>query len=80
MRQAIVPATRVRNAIVVMSFLRDGASGLIPPIRMPIELKLEKPHSAYVAMISERICWEIWLKSREYYHVNEGDLLHKCDE
>ena len=66
MRQAIVPAARVRNAIAAMCSFRDGASGPMPPIWMPIEAKLEKPHSAYVAMISDRICLEIWVKSREY--------------
>ena len=56
MRQATVPATRVRIAIAAMSSLREGASGPMPPIWMPIEETLEKPHNAYVAMISERIC------------------------
>ena len=32
MRQAIVPATRVRNAIAAMCSFRDGASGPMPPI------------------------------------------------
>ena len=58
MKQAIVPAISARTATVAMSFLREGASGPKPPIWIPIELMLAKPHNAYVAMISERICLE----------------------
>ena len=58
MKEAIVPAISARNATVATSSLRDGASGPKQPIWIPIELTLAKPHNAYVAMISERICLE----------------------
>ena len=54
MKQAIVPATSARTATVAKSCRRDGANGAKPPIWIPIELKLAKPHNAYVAIISER--------------------------
>ena len=56
MKQAIVPAISARNATVAMSSLREGAIGPMPPIWTPIDAKLANPHSAYVAIISERIC------------------------
>ena len=56
MKQATVPATSARTATRAMSDFLDGASGPIPPIWIPIEEKLAKPHNAYVAIISERIC------------------------
>lgn len=56
MKQATVPATRARTATRAMSGFLDGASGPKPPSWTPMEAKLAKPHNAYVAIISERIC------------------------
>ena len=58
MKQATVPATSARRATRAMSGFLDGASGPMPPIWIPIEAKLAKPHNAYVAIISERICYK----------------------
>lgn len=74
MKQAIVPATSARSATLAMSGLRDGASGPMPPIWIPIELKLAKPHNAYVAIISERICLESYVKSKENLCIRKGHL------
>ena len=53
MKQAIVPAIRARKASTAKSDFLLGAKGPRPPSCIPIELKLEKPHKAYVAMILE---------------------------
>ena len=55
-KQATVPATSARTATRAMSGFLDGASGPKPPSWTPMEAKLAKPHNAYVAIISERIC------------------------
>ena len=57
-KQAIEPASSARSATVAMSPRLFGAMGPRPPSCMPIALKFEKPHNAYVAIISERICRE----------------------
>ena len=74
MKQAIVPATSARIATLAMSVFLDGARGPMPPIWIPIELKLAKPHNAYVAIISERICQESQVKSTENCRVRKCNL------
>lgn len=54
MRVVTVPANRARRMSWERSPIRVGAIAPIPPSCMPIELRLAKPQSAYVAMISER--------------------------
>src|SRR5215470_13159444 len=51
---AIVPASMARKPRRARSPRRLGASAPIPPIWIPMELKLAKPHSANVAMVKER--------------------------
>src|SRR5207245_2560346 len=53
-RLAIVPASMARMPSRASSLRLLGASAPIPPIWMPMELKLAKPHSANVAMVNER--------------------------
>lgn len=55
MKQARVPAHRARKTILDKILRLLGANTDIPPICTPIELKLAKPHSAYVHNTSERI-------------------------
>ena len=43
---ANVPASSARSPSRARSCRRSGASAPMPPIWMPIELKLAKPHSA----------------------------------
>ena len=74
-RQATVPATSARTAMVAMSVLRDGASGPMPPSWTPIAPKLEKPHNAYVAIISDRICLKVY--KREKKSVELGNVTWK---
>ena len=51
---ANVPASIARSPRRARSWRRSGASAPMPPIWMPIELKLANPHSANVAMVNER--------------------------
>ena len=55
MKQAKVPAHRARRTTLDKTLRLLGANAEIPPICTPIELKLAKPHSAYVHNTSERI-------------------------
>src|SRR5881396_3527648 len=50
---ASVPAIMARNPSRARSCLRSGTSAPIPPIWMPTELMLAKPHSANVAMVND---------------------------
>src|SRR5213592_3909728 len=50
---ASVPAIMARNPSRARSCLRSGTSAPIPPIWMPTELILAKPHSANVAMVND---------------------------
>ena len=54
MKHAMVPATNARNATLAKSDLLFGARTLKPPICTPIDPILANPHSAYVAIVSER--------------------------
>ena len=42
-----------RNPSRARSCLRSGASAPMPPIWMPTELRLAKPHSANVAIVND---------------------------
>src|SRR5947208_4807316 len=53
MKLARVPANIARRPRRARSWRRFGASAPIPPIWMPIELKLAKPHSAKVAIVND---------------------------
>src|ERR1700722_1448773 len=53
-RFAIVPAIMARIPRRASSPFLLGESAPMPPICIPIELKLAKPHSAKVAMVKER--------------------------
>ena len=53
MKLASVPASIARRPSRARSWRRVGASAPMPPIWMPIELKLAKPHSAKVAMVND---------------------------
>ena len=46
MKLVIFPAIIALVAYLVNTFIRDGARALKPPIVMPIEAKLAKPHNA----------------------------------
>src|SRR5881394_4133785 len=50
---ASVPAIMARKPRRARSCLRSGASAPMPPIWMPIELRLAKPHSAKVAIVKD---------------------------
>src|SRR5207249_7871427 len=50
---ASVPAIMARNPSRARSCFRSGTSAPIPPIWMPTELMLAKPHSANVAMVND---------------------------
>src|SRR6266853_85198 len=50
---ASVPAIIARNPSFARSCLRLGASAPMPPIWIPTELKLAKPHNANVAMVKD---------------------------
>ena len=50
---ANVPASIARRPSRARSWRRSGASAPMPPIWMPIELKLAKPHSANVAIVND---------------------------
>lgn len=78
MKQAIVPATSARTATLARSVFRDGANGLKPPIWIPIEPMLAKPHNAYVAIISERICFGSSVKSKQNCRVRKCYLEGWC--
>src|SRR5256884_239736 len=52
-RLASVPAIMARKPRRARSCLRSGTSAPIPPICMPTELMLAKPHSANVAIVKE---------------------------
>src|SRR5208337_659402 len=54
MRLAIVPASMARIPNLANCPRCSGARAPIPPIWMPMELKLAKPQSAKVAMVKER--------------------------
>ena len=54
MKLARVPASIARMPRRARSWRRVGASAPMPPIWMPIELKLAKPHNANVAIVKER--------------------------
>src|ERR1022692_2233995 len=54
MKFASVPASTAFNPRRARSDRRLGASDPMPPIWMPMELKLANPHSAYVAMMKDR--------------------------
>ena len=49
-----MPAIMARMPIRDRSLRRAGAIPPIPPIWIAIELKFANPHSAYVAMMTER--------------------------
>ena len=51
MRLASVPARTARRPRLAISPVRSGASGPMPPIWMPMDDRLAKPHSANVAMM-----------------------------
>ena len=53
MKLASVPANIARIPRRARSWRRLGASAPMPPIWMPIELKLAKPHSANVAIVND---------------------------
>src|SRR5260370_24253 len=53
-RFAIVPASMARKPSLANSPRLFGARAPMPPIWIPIELKLAKPHKAKVAMVNER--------------------------
>src|ERR1051326_8258448 len=50
---ASVPAIMARKPSRARSCLRSGARAPMPPIWMPIELRLAKPQSANVAMVND---------------------------
>ena len=54
MKQATLPAMKARRATRARSDFRAGAIVLNAAKEEPIEPGLENPHSAYVAMVSER--------------------------
>ncbi len=54
MKLASVPASIARKPSRARSWRRVGASAPMPPIWMPIELKLANPHSANVAIVNDR--------------------------
>lgn len=56
MKQATLPAIIARNTRREMSPRRAGAIAPIAPIIIPIEPGFAKPHSAYVAIISDFSC------------------------
>ena len=53
-KHATVPEHKALNARLAKSPLRLGAIGLKPPIWIPIDVKLAKPHKAYAEITSER--------------------------
>src|SRR5262249_59310962 len=53
MKLASVPANIARSPRRARSWRRFGASAPIPPIWIPIELKLAKPQSAKVAIVND---------------------------
>ena len=53
--QAIAPAIMAFNARREKSVLLPGASWERPAIWMPIDIRLAKPHSAYVDSTAERL-------------------------
>ena len=57
-KQATLPHTMARITICERSDRRAGARPPSPPSVMPIDPKLAKPHSAYVAMITDLSCGE----------------------
>lgn len=57
-KQAMLPAIMARKTIDAMSCRRSGAMAARPPNVIPIDPKFEKPHRAYVAITSERLCKE----------------------
>src|SRR5580700_2833786 len=64
-RLAIVPASMARNPNRARSFRRLGASAPMPPICIPIELMLAKPHKANVAIVKERkSSKDFWVPSK----------------
>ena len=56
MYEAIEPATIAENTICVTCVFRVGAMAPKQPISMPIELKLAKPHNAYVVITTVLGC------------------------
>jgi IMP dehydrogenase len=61
--EASVPAIRARTATWVKSFLREGSSAEIPPICMPNEPRLAKPHNAKLTMamvLADSVPAAIW--------------------
>ena len=55
---AKLPATRAFTTRSITSFLRSMASGSRTPRQTPMEVMVEKPHSMYVAITSDRSCKE----------------------
>ena len=53
-RLAMVPASMARTPSLAKSLRRSGTSAPMPPICMPMELRLANPHRAKVAMVKER--------------------------
>lgn len=54
MKQAALPATNARKATWAKSLCRSGAIVERAAICVPIDPGLEKPHNAYVAIVSAR--------------------------
>lgn len=55
-KQATLPAIKARMATRARSDFLDGAIVPMAAMADPIEPGLENPHSAYVAIVSERFC------------------------
>ena len=53
-KSAMIPAIMALTTIWAMADFFLGAMAPSPPSWMPIELMLANPHSAYVAIVSER--------------------------
>src|SRR4029077_3815285 len=66
-RLAMVPAIIARKPSLASWSRLLGASAPIPPIWMPMELKLAKPQRAKVAMVKERGSSEAFCAPRSVY-------------
>jgi len=55
-KQVALPAMKARKATSVIAPLLSGAMLTSPPTKMPMDPRFEKPHSAYVAIISDLGC------------------------
>lgn len=66
-KQAALPATKARKATCARSDCRSGAMVDSAAICVPIDPGLEKPHNAYVAIVSAR-----------FYHSKRSQINNRC--